>query len=84
MPGRGRPADKRRLGRWLNHSRPKGREVLSPAGRRMPGRGRPADKRRLGRWLNHSRPKGREVLSPAGRKTSAWGGAVRRAADAVN
>jgi hypothetical protein len=36
---------KRRLGRRLNHSRPDGREVLSPAGRGMPGRGRPADKR---------------------------------------
>ena len=36
---------KRRLGRRLNHSRPKGREVLSPTGRGMPGLGIPADKR---------------------------------------
>jgi hypothetical protein len=63
---------KRRLGRRLNHSRPRdcgGQEVLSPAGQGMPGRGRPADKRRLGRRLNHSRPRdcgGQEVLSPAG------------------
>ena len=37
-----------RLGRRLNHSRPRdcgGQEVLSPAGRGMSGRGRPADNR---------------------------------------
>jgi hypothetical protein len=49
MPGRGRPADKRRLGRRLNHSRPEGQEVLSPAGRGMSDPGGSADKRRRSR-----------------------------------
>ena len=36
---------KRRLGRRLNHSRPEGQEVLSPAGRGMSDPGGSADKR---------------------------------------